>query len=150
MASATALLAQSNPALLCAFPGWKQPTHVHLRATIGANGQPTVVSAADATTGDAGTTLGVTITETANDSGIYDVVFPPCRQFALGTAVIQVLPAVIGTIAQARHAQIDLTNANTSAKLGKLRFNTLDLATPTVVAPVSGSEVHLSFWADLG
>lgn len=149
MASATAIMAQANPALLISFPTWKQPVLLHLKATIAAAGAATVVSAQDTTTGEVGTTPGVSITTT--DAGAtYDVTFPPCRSIALGTVQIQVLPNVLATVTERRTTALDKTDANTSAKLGKLRFSTLTNTGAATTAPVSGSEIHLSFWADLG
>lgn len=149
--SAARVLSQAVGLPLISFPTWRAPVLVHLKATIGANGQPTVVSDQDATTGEVGTTPGMSITETANDSGIYDVTFDPCRSFALGTAQINVLPNVLATVTEHRDCVIDKTDANTSAKLGKLRFNTTESdGAAAVLAPVSGSEIHLSFWADFG
>ena len=60
------------------------------------------------------------------------------------------MPNVIATGTEGRHVSIDKTDANTSAKLGKIRFNTVALGGSTVTDPVDGSEIHGSFWADFG
>ena len=150
MASATTILAQSIPCLLNAFPGWKQPVHVHIRATIGGSGVATVVSDGDATTGDAGTTPGVSIARQA--AGIYDVTFPPCRQAAWGSLVGNVFTASGGfaVAAEYRPMAVDKTDANTSAPLGKLRVGFYTNAGGVPTELLTGAEIHLSFWADLG
>lgn len=149
MAGATTILAQSCPALLISFPTWRQPVLMHLKATIGASGAPTVVSNQDVTTGEVGTTPGLSIA-TGDSGATYDVTFPPCRSIALGSINIQVLPNVLATVTERRTTALDKTDANTSAKLGKFRFSPLVNTGATVTAPVSGSEIHLSFWVDMG
>lgn len=149
--SATRIIAQACPLTLAGAPNTRQLTLVHLKATIGANGQPTVVADIDSVTGDAGTTPAVTLTETANDTGIYDITFPACRQVYLGTLNINILPDVLATVASWRRAIVDKLDTTTAAKLGKIRFTTIEEdAAATVVAPVPSSEIHLSFWADFG
>lgn len=150
MVASSAILAAANPQPLIAFPGWKQPVLLHLKATIGANGQPTVITTANSA-GVEGSTPGLGITETANDSGIYDVTFPPARRIALGTVNINILPDVLATVANHREARIEKSTTLTNATTGKLRFNTSEQdAGAAVAAPPSGSEIHLSFWVDLG
>jgi hypothetical protein len=152
MAGAPTIIAQSCPSLLASAPNTRLPTLVHLRATIAANGQPTVVADLDAATGLWGTTPGVSIAETANDSAIYDVTFPPCRGLGVGTIVINVLPPTLATDADHRESKLDKTTTLTAAKLGKFRFSTVEYADAdnSVAIPPTGSEIHLSFWADLG
>jgi hypothetical protein len=149
MASAASILAQAIPCLLNAFPGWKSPVHLHLRAAIGAAGAPTVVSVVDATTGAAATTTGLSIARVS--AGVYDVTFPPCRQFALGT-----LNGAAGSVsagsfvtADPRVIAYDKSTTNTNAKTGKLR---VVFANGTAINTElgNGQEVALSFWADLG
>ncbi len=148
--SAPRLIAQSCPAGLWSAPSTRLPTLVHFRATIaGASGAATLVADIDATSGDAGSTPGLTLTRSA--AGIYDLTLPPCRQILMGTVNVNVLPNVVATVTEGRTVHIDKTDANSSAKLGKLRFLTM-LTTGAGVAtdPVDGSEIHGSFWADFG
>jgi hypothetical protein len=149
--SAAKVISQGVEQSIISVPGLnKLPTLLHLRAQItDGSGTAVVVADLDATTGFAGTTPGMTITRSA--AGQYDVTFDPCRGIALGTVNINVIPNVVATVTEGRQVHIDKTAANTSAKLGKLRFDTL-LTTGAGVAtdPVSGSEIHLSFWADFG
>ena len=147
--SAPRLIAQGCPALLASAPNTRLLVLVHLKATVaGASGAATLVGDIDATSGDAGSTPGLTITRQA--AGTYDVTFPACRQVYWGTFRCNVFPAVIATGTEGRQASIDKTDANTSAKLGKLRFNVIANGGSTVTDPVDGSEIHLSFWADYG
>lgn len=149
--SAPRIIAQATNWLMASAPNTRQLTLVHLRATIGANGQPTVLADIDATTGDAGTTPAVTLAETADNTAIYDVTFPPCRQVYTGSIHIQIFPDVLATVANHRFAMLDKTDANTAAKLGKFRFTTAEYdAAAGIAVPPTGSEIHLSFWADFG
>jgi hypothetical protein len=125
---------------------------IHARATIGGTGAPTVVADTDATTGEAGTTPGCSINRIS--AGIYELTFPPCRMVQLGTFVGNLLPAdaTFATQGDLRGpALVDRTDANTSAKLGKIRF-----AFPTNVGGVPGTEIatgaemNVSVWADFG
>jgi len=147
--SAPRLIAQSANGGIFSAPNTRLPTLVHFKATIaGASGAATLVADIDATSGDAGTTPGLTLTRSA--AGVYDLTFPACRQLYMGSVRINVLPNVIATGTEQRIVGIDKTDANTSAKLGKLRFNTVAVGGSTVTDPVDGSEIHGSFWADFG
>lgn len=149
--SSAKVIAQATSGPLISFPGWKCPVLLHLKATIGGGaGVATVVADQDATTGEVGTTPGMSIARAA--AGIYDVTFDPCRSFALGTLKINLATASGGfaTAAELRQGLFDRLDANTSAKLGKLRigFPTNAGAAPTEL--LDNSEIHLSFWADFG
>lgn len=147
--SAPKVMAQSASGGLYSAPNTRIPTLVHFKALVtDGSGTASMVADIDATSGDAGTTPGVTLTRSA--AGTYDIVFDPCRQVYMGTFVCNVMPNVIATGTEGRHVSIDKTDANTSAKLGKIRFNTVALGGSTVTDPVSGSEIHGSFWADFG
>lgn len=146
--SASKVLSQGIPALLVCFPGWKQPCLLHLRATIaGGSGAATIVSVASAS-GQAASSLDFTINRQA--AGTYDVTYNPCRQIAEGTLQVNVIPPVLATAADRRVPAIDINTTNTNAKTGKLRFNLVPPNSAVVTDPVAGSEIHLSFWADLG
>lgn len=145
MGTAAKILAQATPQVQVSSPGVRAPVLVTLLATVAGGGVPTVVSATDAN-GLPGTTDGVSITR--NAAGIYDVTFPGCRSF-VGISEPVVLPNVLATVTEARKCAIDKTAANTTAKLGKLRFNTATLA-GAVTDPVSGSIIMWAAWLDLG
>lgn len=141
--SATRIIAQGITGQLCvSFPGWKFPCLIKLRAVMSA-GLAWVVTAADTSP-----TLDVTGT-----AGVYVVTFPAAKNIAALNFDIWVpLP---GTVTQARKVMIDAATANTFASAqgnsrGQITFQTPDLATPTVTAPVQNSELHASFWADFG
>ncbi len=151
--SAPRIIAQGTPALLVSNPGAKLPVKLSLKATIGANGQPTVVSVVAG--GIAASSLAVGITETANDSGIYDVTFPACKALDVGSINVNVLPNVLATTTQRRIVAIDKTAAQTAggiagSSLGRFRFSTstVDATGGAVTAPVSGSEIHANWWVD--
>jgi len=147
--SAPKVLSQSAIAGNWSAPNTRMPVLIHFRATIaGASGAATLVADIDATSGDAGTTPGLTLTRSA--AGVYDLTFDPCRQVYMGTCNILVFPNVLATGTEGRFVAIDKTNANTSGNLGKLRFNTVAVGGSTVTDPVDGSEIHGSFWADFG
>jgi hypothetical protein len=146
--SASSILAQAVPNLLVAFPGWRAPTFMHLRATIGATGAATMVAATDAA-GRAGTTPGLTLTRVS--AGVYDIVHPPCRSVAYGT-----LGGTAGTVsagsfvtADPRVIGYDKSTTNTNATTGKMR---IVFANGTAINTElgNGQEVNVSFWADLG
>jgi hypothetical protein len=148
--SATRIIAQAVPSLLAAFPGWKLPTLLHLRFTVGATGAPTVQSSVSAA-GDPATTPGVSVTR--QSAGVYNMTFPPCRQVAWGslTSVAKSVSAAGQTFATAdpRVPMLDRNTTNTNATTGKAR---IVFANGTAVNTElgDGQEVALSFWADLG
>ena len=83
--SASSILSQANPSLLCAVPTWRAPVLMHLRATIaGASGAATVVAQADATTGEAGTTPGVSIVRQAAGTYALDRLVTTVRHESAG------------------------------------------------------------------
>lgn len=141
--SATLILGQAVPCLLNAFPGWKQPVHCQLIATVGASGVATKV-----TTGLERTTPGLDIALEGADSGIYNLTFPACR--ALGAVHIDVWPDAAATVTEGRKANVD--QDNTSAASGNIRFHcaTTDGTENDAVSPVSGSQIRADFWLDLG
>lgn len=146
--SATKVLSQGNPSLLVSIPGFKAPVLLHLRATIaGASGAATIVSATSVS-GQAPTSLDFTLTRQA--AGTYDLVMNPCRAIAEGTVVINVIPPVVTVGADRRVPAIDKSTTNTNATTGKLRFNLVPPNNTTVTDPVDLSEIHMSFWVDLG
>lgn len=146
--SASSILSQGNPSLLSAFPGWKAPTYLHVRATIGATGAATVVAATDAA-GRAGTTPGLTITRVS--AGVYDIVHPPCRSVAYGTLAAAAGGSSAGSpqTTDPRVVNYDKSTTNTNATTGKMR---VIFANGTAVNTelANGSEINVSFWADLG
>lgn len=149
--SAPKVIAQAANLPLIAFPTWKVPVLIHLKATIGGGaGVATLVTDQDATTGAVGSTPGVAIAR--NAAGIYDITFDPCRSIALGTVSIMLGTATGGfaVAAELRQGMFDRLAANTSAKLGKLRigFPTNAGLAPTEL--LDNSEIHVSFWADFG
>jgi hypothetical protein len=143
MAGAPTILAQAVPCLLNAFPGWKQPVHCRVNATIGASGAVTSV-----TTGASRTTVELGITIVGADSGIYEISHPACRD---SDAIhIDVWPDVVGTVTEGRKVNID--QDNTVATAGTIRFNCakFDGTENDAVSPVSGSQIRADFWLDLG
>ncbi len=153
--SAPLIIAQSVPCQLYAGPGGKLPTKLSLRATVGANGQPTIVSsqAVDAN-GVMATTPKLTLTETADNTGIYDVTWPAGRALDLGSISVNVCPNVLATVSERRHCAVEKGGTNTNAGLagvsvGRFRFNTCTIA-GAITAPVTGSEIHASWWVDFG
>lgn len=144
MGTAAKILAQATPQVQVSSPGVRAPVLVTLLATVAGGGVVTVVSATDAN-GLPGTTDGVSIV--LSSGGIYDITFPACRSFVQLNEPV-VIPNVLATVTEARKCAIDKTAANTSAKTGKLRFNTATLA-GAVSAPVSGSIITWSAWLDL-
>jgi hypothetical protein len=136
--SATRILAQSNPALLNAFPGWKQPTHCRLMADIGATGA--VVARA------ASTTPGVSIVR--DDVGQYTVSFPPCRDIA--GIVVNLYSTAPETADGASYATIDANTAETLATLGQFKFHTRRANDGNNEDPPSGDDMDITFWLDLG
>lgn len=148
--SATRIISQAAAWLLAGAPNTRQLTLVHLRASIGGGaGVATVLPDIDATSGDAGTTPALTIAR--ESAGIYNVTFPACRQLYTGSLVCNLLVDSAFATANNRQAAFDRTDANTAAKLGKLRvgFYTGPGAAVATELP-DNSEIHLSFWADFG
>lgn len=146
--SASSIIAQSIPSLLVAFPGWKLPTLIHLRATIGATGAPTVQTTTGGN-GDPASTPGVSIARVS--AGVYDLTFPPCRQVAWGSlgAIAKTVTAGAFVTADPRVPVLDKSTTNTNATTGKAR---ICFANGTAINTElgNGQEVSLSFWADLG
>jgi hypothetical protein len=146
--SAAKVLAQGNPSLLVSFPGWKAPTFMQLRATIGASGAPTIASTASAN-GDPPSSLDMTIARVS--AAVYDVTFAPCRQVAWSTLNVTCKTTSAGSFAAAdpRSLAIDKSSTNTNSTTGKLRF-CLAQGTTLNTELGNGQELELSFWADLG
>lgn len=141
--SATLILAQSVPCLLNAFPGWKQPVHCRVNATIGASGAITNV-----TTGASRSTVSLDIAIVGSDSGIYEISHPACRD---SDAIhIDVWPDAAATVTEGRKVNID--QDNTSPAAGTIRFHcaTTDGTENDAVSPVAGSQIRADFWLDLG
>lgn len=136
--SATRILAQSTPALLCAFPGWKQPTLCRLVADIGASGAPTARAAS--------TTPGVTIVR--DTTGQYTVSFPACRDIA-GISV-NLHSTAPETADGASYATVDADTAETLATLGQFKFHTRRANDGNNEDPPSGDDMDITFWLDLG
>lgn len=151
MPSSASILAAGNPSLLAAFPGWKAPTFLNLRATIGASGVATVIGTASAN-GDPGTTPGLGLARTA--AGVYELTFPPCRSVAWSTLKVNTKTdsAAGGTFAvtDVRQVAIDRNTTNTNAGTGKGRLGFFTNAGLVPAELEDGIEVILSFWADLG
>lgn len=142
MGSAAKIVAQGVPQQVISFPGWKLPTRIKLRATVGGGaGAPTAVAA--------DTTDGLTITQ--GTAGIYTVLFPACR--AIATPVIVLAPALAATFAQWRLLVID-TLLTISAQAAPSQSGAIVFHAQTVAgaatAPVDGSQIFVEFWADLG
>lgn len=148
--SAPKVIAQAAGLPLISFPTWKCPVLLHLRAAVaGGAGVIAVVADQDAVTGDVGTTPGISITR--ESAGIYLVTFDPCRSCAWGTWVCNVLPDSAFATANNRQAALDRTDANTSAKLGKLRVGFYTGPGGAVATELPDlAEVHMSWWADFG
>lgn len=139
MAGAPTILAQAVPCLLNAFPGWKQPTHVRLRATIaGGAGAPTAVAAQ--------TTPGLTIS--GGTSGVYKILFPNCRNIA--DVNVQIYSPTPETAAARYHAVVDADTAETNATTGELAFTTAPADDGVPEALPNSNIIEASFWLDLG
>jgi hypothetical protein len=151
--SAAKVIAQGVPTQIVSIPGVNRlPTYVHARATIGGGaGVATMVADNDATVGYAGTTPGITITRVS--AGIYDLVVDPCRSIAIGSFTANLLPGTNGLAVAAElrgPGILDRTAANTSAKLGKLRFGFPTNAGGVPIELVDNTEIHIFFLADFG
>lgn len=146
--SAAKILAQSNPALLIAFPGWRQPVLMHFRATIGASGAPTLATTASGN-GDPPSTPDFTISRVS--AAVYDITFAPCRSVAWGTFNVVCKTTSSGSFASAdpRSLALDKSTTNTNATTGKARF-CLAQGTTLNTELGNGQEITGSFWADLG
>lgn len=134
--SATRILAQSNPALLCAFPGWKQPTHCRAVFTTSSSGVATMVAA--------DTTPGVSVDEDDSTDGLYTLTFPACRK--AGAFNGQVNPATPGTASNHRHIKFDAAAAGS----GTCVFRSLAANGGALASPNDTSRVEIDFWLDLG
>lgn len=138
MASASTILAQSVPALMNAFAGWKAPIHVRVVATI--SGGVITLSTADPPT------PGMTITTAG--TGVFALTFPPCKR--VGAAVGNVAPLTPGTAANFRQVVFAAQNP-TAAAAGSLVFRTIENDTATApLDPENGSTIDISCWLDLG
>jgi hypothetical protein len=137
--SASRILGQSVPCLLNAFPGWKQPTHLKMVATI-SSGVATMV--ADQTT------PGVELAQIA--TGNYTLSFPACRK--VGSFNGNVTPATATTVGNHRKVNFGYVgSADANATGGSIVVQTITFeATPAITAPNDGSRVDIDFWADLG
>ncbi len=147
--SAAKLLAQSNPALLIGFSGWKQPVLYHVRFTVsGGAGAPTLVTAT-ASNGATESSLDATVTRVA--AAVYDITFPPCRRIALGTLTGSTGSASAGSFAafDVRSIGYDRSSTNTNATTGKLRI-AFAAGSNVSTELAAGMEANISFWADLG
>lgn len=133
-----ALIVKGSVPGLLAFFGWQRARRVQLRATIGASGAPTVVSA--------DTTPGLSLAR--NSPGVYTLSFPPCRRLGLAPSVA-VKPDDATDVADHRVASID--KDNTSASGGTLRIHcaSFDGTEQADEEVVSGSEICAEFWIDL-
>ncbi len=138
MASAAKILGQSVPNLLNAFPGWRQPVHCRLVATVGASGAVTVVAAS--------TTPGVSITRSTN--GVYDISFPPCRDVA--GFVFNIRTAAPETASTIYYGVIENDDTVTLASLGTVRFRTVAADDGVDEDGEDGSRMDITFWADFG
>ena len=138
--SATRILAQSTPALLNAFPGWKQPVHNRVRATIGGGSGAATVDSAKTTPG-----CSVARVTTAQ----YRITFPACRDVAdINIQIYQVAPE---TDANASSAHIDADTAETMASLGRIKFHTFHRDDGLDDAELAnGDIIEATFWADMG
>ena len=138
MASSATIIGQAVPILLNAFPGWRQPVHCRLKATIGSTGAVTAVAAK--------TTPGVTIVR--DTTGIYTVSFPPCRDISdLSVNLLSVAPE---TADGASYATFDANEAETLASLGQFLFQVRRCNDGNVEDPPSGDVMDITFWADMG
>ncbi len=138
--SAASILAQSTPALLLAFPGWRAPTLMRATFTTASSGTATMVAA--------DTTPGVVATESGTD-GQYTLTFPPCRR--IGRFKGNVSPATPGTVGNHRHVRFETSSlAGAAASAGSIIFRTIAIAGGSIVSPNDGSTVEITFWADLG
>lgn len=140
MAGAPTILAQAVPCLLNAFPGWKQPTHCRVRATIGGgSGAATVVAAK--------TTPGCSVARLATAQ--YRVTFPNCRDLAdVNVQIYQVAPE---TDANSSSAHVDADTTETNAATGRFKFHTFHRDDGLDDAELAdGDIIEATFWLDLG
>jgi hypothetical protein len=136
--SATRILAQSTPALLFAFPGWKQPTLCRIVMTGAGTSVPAVVAAK--------TTPGIEVTR--NNIGQLDITFPACRDIAgINGRVYNADP---DTAATNLGVAVDADSSLTSATAGKLRVLVFGEDNGTAEDLEPGDTLEVSFWLDLG
>jgi hypothetical protein len=146
--SASSILKDALANLLKAFPQSKQPVTLHLRASIGAVGAPTLISTKDAS-GRIPTTAGVTIARVS--AAVYDISWPACRGIALGSLNGSVGSAASGSFVAAdpRYLAYDRSTTNTNATTGKLRV-CFGNGTAVNTELGNGQEINLAFDVDLG
>src|SRR5262245_52578087 len=152
------IAAQSIPSLLAAFPGWKLPTLVHVRATVAGGAGATTTQTSEGAQGEPATTLGWSLTRVT--TGVYDLLFPSVRRWANGslTWTFKSASAAGNTIVTAdeRTPVIDRSPTNTvprgiaaTPQTGRIRVGFLNQA--GALADLSDNvEVACSLWVDLG
>lgn len=138
MASAAKIIGQSVGNPLNAFPGWKQPVHCRLQATVGATGAVTVVAAK--------TTPGVSVARSS--AGVYDISFPPCRD--VSAFIFNIRTAAPETASNIYYGVIEEDDAVTLASLGTVRFRTIAADDGVDEDGEDGSRMDITFWADFG
>jgi hypothetical protein len=152
------IAAQAVPGLLVAFPGWKQPTLVNVRATIGGGAGVATTQTTEGAQGEPPTTLGWSLVRSA--AGIYDLLFPAVRRWAPSTLhSMTKTVATNGTFAvtDARQAVIDRSATNTVPRgipatpaTGRIRLGFFTNAGAVPAELADGLEVNISLWVDLG
>lgn len=158
MPSNAQIAKEAVPSLLVAFPGWRLPTLVNVRATIGGGAGVATVQTTEGTNGEAPTTSGWVIARDA--AGIYNVTFPSVRRWAPSTfhSMTRTV-AVNGTFAvtDARQAVIDRSPTNTNPRgiaatpsIGRIRVGFFTNAGAVPAELADGLEINLSLWVDLG
>jgi len=136
MASSALILAQANPSLLNAFPGWKAPVHIKAQATMTGGGAVTMTAAQ--------TTPGVVIARAI--AGTYTLSFPPCRH--IGGLHGHLSPASPTTPADVRDVRF-LPASDAAAAAGTVAFS-LTNTTNVITDPTAAATIDVDFWADLG
>lgn len=159
MPSNASIAKDAVPSLLAAFPNWKLPTLVHVRATIGAAGAATVQTTEGAQ-GEPATTQGWSFQKDSG-LGLYTLTFPAVRRWAPGTLhATTKTQGTAGTFVDGdlRPMVIDRSATNTvprgipaTPSIGRIRLGFYTNAgSATFTELPSGLEVNLSLWVDCG
>jgi len=157
MPSNASILKDANAFPAIAFPGWKNPTLVIVRATVAGGAGATTTQTTEGTNGEAPTTAGWTITRVV--AGVYDLTFPAVRRWSGGLALSVKSASSAGNTmvaADMRIPVIDRSATNTVPRgiaatpaTGRIRFGVLSQA--GALADFSDNvEVNVQTWVDLG
>lgn len=158
MPSNAQIAKEAVPSLLAAFPGWKLPTLVHVRATIAGGAGVATTQTTEGAQGEPATTSGWTLVRSA--AGIYDLLFPSVRRWAPGTLHSTTKTvATNGTFATTdlRPVVIDRSATNTvprgiaaTPSIGRIRLGFFTNAGAIPAELADNLELNLSLWVDLG